>query len=170
MDAAHIELGEGQLLSAPRRIAAPADRVFEVLADPKKQAELDGSGMLVGPATDEVITAVGDVFTMRMHNRKHGDYEMNNRVVEFEPGRRIAWEPQPGKGHPDYGPDGATWGHRWGFVLEPAGDDATLVRQSYDCSKLPDHERAGMDGGRMWLPAMDETLARLEALVLSSAP
>jgi hypothetical protein len=55
-------------------------------------------------------------------------------------------------------------------VLEPDGDAATLVRQSYDCSKLPDHERAGMDGGRMWLPAMDETLARLEALVISSGP
>lgn len=167
MDGA-IELGEGRLLSAPRRIEASADRIFQVLADPKKQAELDGSGMLVGPANDDVITAVGDVFTMRMHNRKHGDYEMDNRVVEFEPGRRIAWEPQPGKGHPDYGPGGATWGHRWGFVLEADGPYATVVRQSYDCSKLPDHERADMDGGRMWLPAMDQTLARLEEVVIGA--
>jgi hypothetical protein len=95
---------------------------------------------------------------------------MDNRVVELDRDVASPGSPSPARATPDYGPDGATWGHRWGFVLEPDGDDATLVRQSYDCSKLPDHERAGMDGGRMWLPAMDETLARLEALVLSSGP
>ena len=112
-----------------------------------------------------MLTGVGDVFTMKMRNRKHGDYQMDNVVVEFEPGRRIAWEPQPGRGHPDHGVAGAVWGHRWGFALEPDGPDACLVMQTYDCSRLPQHEQQNMDGGRMWLPAMDETLARLDALV-----
>jgi hypothetical protein len=163
--------GEGRVLSAPRRIAVGPDQVFSVLSDPRQQAQLDGSGMLVGPTSDALITGVGDVFTMRMHNRKHGDYQMDNVVVVFERGRAIAWEPRPGLGHPDAGGGGAaTWGHRWGFELEPAGPDATLVRQTYDCSGAPAAEREVMDQGRMWLPAMDETLARLDELLTGAAP
>ena len=40
-----------------------------------------------------VISGVGDVFTMKMHNDEMGDYEMANHVVEYEPNRRIGWEP-----------------------------------------------------------------------------
>ena len=40
--------------------------------------------------TNRVISAVGDVFVMKMYFERLGDYEMNNRVVEFEPNRRIA--------------------------------------------------------------------------------
>jgi hypothetical protein len=34
-----------------------------------------------------VISAVGDVFTMTMHNDEMGDYEMANYVVDIRPGR-----------------------------------------------------------------------------------
>jgi hypothetical protein len=161
----HWTDGEGRIRSSPRRIPAPASAVFALLVDPRRQAELDGSGMLVGPTEDAVITGVGDVFTMRMHNHLHGDYEMDNHVVVFEPDRLVAWEPRPGRGHPAYGVAGAAWGHRWGFALEPDGPDATVVRQTYDCSMVPADERAAMDGGREWLPAMDRTLARLAEAV-----
>src|SRR5262249_27106695 len=86
-------------------IEAPAGALFGVLADPRRHLDIDGSGMLRGAASDAVINGVGDVFTMRMYYSEHGNYEMNNHVVEFEPDRRIGWEPEAGRGHPDTAPD-----------------------------------------------------------------
>ena len=106
------------------------------------------------------VTGIGDVFTMAMHFPALGDYEMDNHVVEFERDRRIAWEPAPGRGHPEAGSDNR-WGHRWRFELVPDGPDATVVTETYDCSGAPDAART-TDGGRLWLDAMAATLARLE--------
>src|SRR5579863_8839982 len=61
-----------------RRIEAPADQIFELLADPRRHTELDGSGMLRGAVSDETITRVGDAFEMRMHLDEIGDYVMRN--------------------------------------------------------------------------------------------
>ena len=52
-------------------------------------------GMLRGAVLDRPISDVGDTFTMKMH-RLGDDYLMLNYVVEFEPDRRIFWEPAPG--------------------------------------------------------------------------
>lgn len=124
-------------------------------------------GILRGAVTTSVITGVGDVFTMKMYYRELGDYEMNNHVVEFEQDRRITWEPEAGRGHPDAEPGSAAparWGHRWGFRLTPDGPDATIVTQIYDCSRAPEEERLEMDDGKIWLQAMAKTLERLDAL------
>jgi uncharacterized protein YndB with AHSA1/START domain len=152
-------------VSVSRRIAAPASEIFAVLADPRRHLELDGSEMLRGAVTQDVVTGVGDVFVMQMYFVRHGDYQMNNHVVEFEPDRRIGWEPVSGHGHPDEGADDAGWGHRWSFELAPDGPDATVVSEIYDCSRVPTEERIGMENGRVWLPAMTETLKRLDAVV-----
>src|SRR5580704_18234234 len=76
-----------------RDIAAPAGQIFSVLARPATHAEVDGSGMVRTALDDVVISKVGDVFVLNMHNDDIGGYVMENHVVEFEPGRRIAWEP-----------------------------------------------------------------------------
>lgn len=44
---------------------------------------------------------MGDVFVMKMYFTELGEYEMNNHVVEYEPDRRIGWEPEAGRGHPN---------------------------------------------------------------------
>jgi hypothetical protein len=150
-----------------RRIGAPAHEIFQVLADPRRHREIDGSGMLRGAATERPVSAVGDVFVMRMHFSRLGDYEMNNHVVEFEPDRLIGWEPAAGAGHPDAPADGSAegrWGQRWSYELTPDGPDATLVTEIYDCSRAPANERAGLDGGRVWIGGMTSTLERLEAV------
>jgi len=147
-----------------RRIGAPASAVFDVLADPRRHVELDGSGMLRRAVTDEVVSKVGDVFVMKMYYSEHGDYEMNNHVVEFEPNRRIGWEPVAGRGHPDESTADDRWGHRWIFDLLDDGPDATIVTETYDCSLVPPHERESMDGGRVWTEAMAGTLERLDAI------
>jgi hypothetical protein len=70
-----------------RHIRAPAAVIFRVLADPVRHLELDGSGMLRGAVTTAPVSGVGDVFIMKMYFPGLGD-EMNNHVVEYEPGRR----------------------------------------------------------------------------------
>ena len=77
-----------QPVSVSRTIEAPADKLFELLAHPASHPLIDGSGML-REGSGGVISSVGDVFTMRMHNDEMGDYEMANHVVEYEPNRRI---------------------------------------------------------------------------------
>ena len=86
---------ESKPVEVSRRIGAPAALIFKILANPGRHADFDGSDMLRGPVLDRLISDVGDTFTMKMH-RLGDDYLMLNYVVEFEPDRRIFWEPAPG--------------------------------------------------------------------------
>jgi hypothetical protein len=160
---------EPERVAVSRRIDAPASEIFAILADPKRHPDLDGSGMVRGAVSDTVVTGVGDVFVMKMYYAEHGDYEMKNHVVEYERDRRIGWEPEAGRGHPDESSDEARWGHRWIFDLLADGPDATIVTEIYDCSSTPEHESAAMDDGRIWIDAMTQTLARLDALCTGPA-
>lgn len=158
--------GERKPVSVSRRIGAPAHDIFLILTDPARHTELDGSGMLRGAVTTAPISGVGDVFVMKMFYGPHGDYQMNNHVVEYEEDRRVGWEPQAGLGHPsaDEGDDGEAWGQRWSYELTPDGPDATIVTELYDCSRAPAEARADMDDGTVWIEAMLDTLERLDKL------
>jgi hypothetical protein len=163
---------EYEPVAVSRRISAPAHEIFQILANPARHLDLDGSRMLRGAVTTSMITGVGDVFVMRMYYSRLGDYEMNNHVVEFEPDRRITWEPVAGRGHPDADPQSPVsprWGHRWGFELTPDGPGATIVTEIYDCSRAPAEERLEIDNGKIWLESMAKTLERLDALCTSPA-
>lgn len=150
-----------------RRIPAAAAEIFAVLATPARHLDLDGSGMLRGAVTDHPMRGVGDFFDMRMYYVEHGDYQMRNHIVEFEADAKIVWEPESWIGHPDHGRPDSRWGQRWGFQLVPQGPDATIVTEIYDCSRVPADERHAMRGGRIWIDAMTQTLALLEAAVAS---
>jgi len=159
--------GEYQPVTVSRRIGSSAHDIFEILANPARHREFDGSDSLRGAGSTEVISGVGDVFVMRMHFPHLGDYEMNNHVVEYEQDRRIGWEPEAGRGHPNAAPDNpdpARWGQRWSYQLTPDGPGATVVTEIYDCSRAPEQERAAMDNGKVWLSAMADTLERLDSL------
>jgi hypothetical protein len=159
--------GENQPVAVSRRICASAHEIFQVLADPNRHTELDGSESLRGASTTATISGVGDVFVMKMYFPHLGDYEMNNHVVEYEADRRIGWEPEAGRGHPSAAggsSESARWGQRWSYQLTPDGPDATIVTEIYDCSRAPEEERAQMDNGNVWLESMAGTLERLDAL------
>ena len=79
--------GEYQPITVSRRSSAPADEIFQILADPRNHLTLDGSGMWREVASGTVIRGVGDVVVMRMYLTELGDYHMINHVVEFEPRR-----------------------------------------------------------------------------------
>ena len=114
-------------IEASRRIAARPAVIFEILANPQRHVDFDGSGMLRGAIAGGAISRVGDTFTMTMH-RLGDDYLMLNHVVEFEPDRRIFWEPAPGDPSRAEGNDptkvGIPAGYRWGYILAPDGDYA----------------------------------------------
>lgn len=151
------------VLTVQRRIAAPAETVFEVLADPAKHRLIDGSGMLRGAHEQGgERLSLGAKFGMNMH--LFINYGTVNRVVEFEENRRIAWRT---------GPEGPTgrWvaGRIWRYVLVPE-DEGTRVLESWDITG--DHQRALLKfGGIYWRKTrrdMERTLERLDQLVAST--
>ena len=154
-----------------RRIEAPAALIFGILANPQRHADFDGSGMLRGAVLDRPISDVGDTFTIKMH-RMGDDYLMLNYVVEFEPDRRIFWEPAPGD--PSRAEDndpskvGIPAGYRWGYILTPDGNDATVVTEVFDSGPLPDDllldGGAWINGTNTVLESMATSLERLEKI------
>jgi hypothetical protein len=163
----HVADDEYQPVAVSRRISAPAHEIFQVLANPARHQEFDGSGMLRGPVSPAMISGAGDVFVMKMYFSELGNYEMKNHVVEYEQDRRIGWEPEAGRGHPNAAPDGPEsprWGHRWSYRLTPDGPDATVVTEVYDCSAAPQPERLQMDNGAIWAEDMAASLERLDAI------
>lgn len=117
------------VVRASRTIAADADRIFELIADPAQQPRWDGNDNLAEAGGSRRVRTVGDVFEMTLTN----GHVRENHVVEFEDGRLIAWQPaEPGAEPP---------GHLWRWELEPLGADATRVTHTYDWSKLTDEKR-----------------------------
>jgi len=163
---------EDKLIRASRRVEAPAALVFTILANPQRHMDFDGSDMLRGAVLDHPISDVGDTFTMKMH-RLGDDYLMLNYVVEFEPNRSIFWEPAPGDPSRAEGNDpskvGIPAGYRWGYILTPDGDDATIVTEVFDYGSLSDELlRDGgswINGSNSVLESMTASLERLDKIL-----
>jgi len=162
---------ENKRVEVSRRIESSAHHIFDILANPQRHTEFDGSGMLRGAVVDRPISDVGDTFTIKMH-RLGDDYLMINHVVEFEPGRRISWEPAPGDPSRTEGNDpskvGIAAGYRWGFILAPDGDDATIVTEVFDYSRVSQNllhdEGTWINGSTSVVESMAATLERLEEM------
>ena len=118
-----------RVLSASREIAAGADQIFELIADPSQQPRWDGNDNLANAEVGQRVRGIGDVFTMTLTNG--GVRE--NHVVEFAEARRIAWNPASAGERPA--------GHLWRWELEPLGDNRTRVTHTYDWSRLTDPHR-----------------------------
>jgi uncharacterized protein YndB with AHSA1/START domain len=118
-----------RIVSASRRIAAPAAVIFELIADPARQPEWDGNDNLAQAAPGQRVRGVGDTFTMTLTLGT----ERENRVVEFDEGRLIAWRPAP--------PGEVAPGHLWRWQLEPVDDATTDVTHTYDWTELSDPQR-----------------------------
>ena len=156
---------DGWVLTVERVIPAPANAIFDVLADPAKHKVIDGSGMLQG-ATGESEPRLALGTTFGMHMRLLVPYSTVNRVVEFEENRRIAWKT---------GPTGLIGkvlaGRTWRYELEPVAG-GTRVRESWDITD--DHQRILLKLGNIYSNKtkrdMERTLERLGVLVADAAP
>lgn len=98
---------------------APAGRIFDLLADPANHPMIDGSGSVrASRSTGPRRLELGSRFGMDM--RLGLPYGIRNTVVEYEPGRLIAWR------HFN--------GHRWRWQLADLGDGRTEVTETFDWS------------------------------------
>jgi uncharacterized protein YndB with AHSA1/START domain len=118
-----------RVVSASRDVAADAERIFELIADPSRQPLWDGNDNLAEAAPGQRVRATGGTFTMRTTM----GFLRENHVVEFEEGRRIAWRPAE--------PDQEPFGHLWRWELEPTDATHTRVTHTYDWTQLTDEER-----------------------------
>jgi|GEM_PF-5332921 len=118
----------GGVLRATATMAATPDQVFDLLTDPARHCEFDGTAM-VGPAvTSARLTHVGQVFVMNMTYRTGDEvehYMSDNHVCAFEPGRAVAWATAT---HGD-APLGWSWRHcgSWHRPVPPAEPKVTRI-------------------------------------------
>ena len=157
-------------VSVSRRIEVPAEQLFAVLADSANHPLIDGSGMVRQPSPSVVVSGVGDAFVMNMRHERFGYYQMRSEIVEYEAGRRLVWEPVRVAG-PDEEADAPESGrYRWGYELAPDGADATMVTESFDCTRSDGDLREAVKEGEGWRDAMTASLGKLELLAKALGP
>lgn len=141
-----------QIVSATRDISAPANVIFDILADPAKHALIDGEETVQGSRdSSPERLSLGAKFGMNM---KLGvPYIMSSEVVEFEENRLIAWRHF---GH-----------HVWRYELEEI-DGGTRVTESFNWGVArfpPMYEWVGYPAKHE--VGMTKTLEKLAAVVES---
>lgn len=118
-----LDTGQPYARAARITVKAPAQAIFDVIADPREHARFDGSGTVQGNVSGPQRLSMGAKFGMSM---KIGlPYTISNTVVEFDEGRRIGWQ-HVGR-------------HTWRYELEPVDATTTVVTETFD-------------GGTAWFP------------------
>jgi uncharacterized protein YndB with AHSA1/START domain len=148
--------------SVERVIPAPPEKIFDLLADPSRHPQIDGSGSVRDAKQPSQRVKLGDKFGMSM---KAGiPYSMVSTIIEFEDNRRIAWQSRPP------GVFGKVGGGRiWRYELEPV-DGGTRVRETWDISQEIAIKPLlrGAKPHQHTRESMEKTLANIEQLVSSS--
>ena len=141
-----------------RFIPAPPDQIFDLLADPGRHRQIDGSGTVRDARTPSRRVALGDSFGMSM---KLGvPYAMVSTVIEFEEDRCIAWQT---RGPTPLGRKVA--GRIWRYELEPV-EGGTLVRESWDLSQESAISKPfARKGAATTRRNMEATLVRIEEVL-----
>jgi uncharacterized protein YndB with AHSA1/START domain len=113
-------------VSVERVIPAPPEAIFDLLADPARHREIDGSGTVRAAKGEPERLRLGSTFGMSM--RMGMPYSMVNTVVELEENRRIAWQTR--------GPSflRGVGGRIWRYELDPV-EGGTRVRETWDISQ-----------------------------------
>jgi len=144
-----------------RVIPAPPEKIFELLVDPNRHREIDGSGTVRDAKGATERLKLGSKFGMKMH--MGFPYSMESEVIEFEDGRRIAWQTRPPGIFRNLG-----GGRIWRYELEPAGG-GTRVRESWDISQEKGTKwLVGLDGARKRTrEGMTKTLENIEKITTS---
>ena len=143
-----------RVISDSRVIAAPPETIFEILCDPTRHADFDGSNMVQNVRGESTRLTAGSTFGMDM---KMGPipYRMTNTVKEFEQDRLIAWAHMGG--------------YRWRYQLEPVERDGathTRVTESFDWSTAKGPRLIELMGyPKKNLANITATLERLATLV-----
>lgn len=145
-----------------RTINAASSDIFEVLSNPQRHSELDGSGFIRSDEKSDRIQHSGDVFTMNMEGpHMGGEYQTENHVVGYDENKLLAWKTAPAGVEPP--------GWQWIWELEPEGSDSTLVRLTYDWDAVTDQDLIAEVGFPLvHRDQLEDTLVRLDEAVTGS--
>jgi uncharacterized protein YndB with AHSA1/START domain len=144
-----------------RFIPAPPEKIFELIANPARHHEFDGSGTVRDAKDVPASVELGSKFGMSM---KLGlPYSMVSTVIEFEPNRRIAWQTRPPMGFLT----NLLGGRIWRYELEPS-EGGTIVRESWDITQ--EKVKALVRPARKkTVESMAKTLERIEEIVTAGS-
>jgi uncharacterized protein YndB with AHSA1/START domain len=111
-----VDSGPRQVSRSVEVHASPAE-VFAIVADPRRHAELDGSGTVRDNIRGPAPLHLGARFSTKM--RMFGlPYRITSTVTDLKPDRLIEWS------HP--------LGHRWRWEFEPVSPSITRVTETFD--------------------------------------
>lgn len=145
-----VDTGSRWIVSRSIVIGASAARIFEVLADPRRHGDFDGSGSVREAVAGPDRLSQGATFRMDM--TLGVPYKIGNTVMEFDEGRRIAWA--------------HVGGHRWRYELEPLSADSTRVTETFDATTARSRRALYlMNAYRRNARSIEQTLPRLKVLV-----
>lgn len=116
-----LETGNEKIKSARIVINAPAEKIFSILADPRRHKEIDGSSTIQGIINGPDKLVLGSKFGMQMHLGI--DYRIRNTVVEYSENQLIAWRHL------------GRW--IWRYELVNIGPQQTQVTETFDASRAP---------------------------------
>lgn len=118
-------------ITVERTLNASSAEIFEVLSNPERHVELDGSGFVRSHEKSDRIQGSGEVFTMNMEgDHMGGEYQTENHVVGYDENKLLAWKTAPAGVEPP--------GWQWVWELAAEGSDSTLVRLTYDWDAVTD--------------------------------
>ncbi len=138
-------------VSRAAEVRAPAAELFEIVADPYRHAELDGSGTVVGAVTGPRRLSADAQFSVRM--KQYGaPYKITSRVTGFTEGQVVEWR------HP--------LGHRWRWEFAPLPDGSTRVTETFDYSQVGGLKAKGLElagQAKQNAAGIEATLRQLQA-------
>lgn len=132
-------------------VNAPAQVIFELLANPAAHQRFDGSGTVKKAISGPERLYLGARFGMAMEIKV--PYRIKNTVVAFEENKKIAWCHL------------MKW--TWCYELQAITPNQTVVTESFDASKIPAFakwwlKRTGaMDHNPRW---MAKSLVKLKSI------
>ncbi len=126
-------MSDDKQIQVQRTINAPAASVFDVLSNPHKHEQLDGSGFVRGLDRGDRITKTGQQFRMNMTgDHMGGEYQTDNVISAFDENKLIGWKTAPAGSEPP--------GWEWLWELKSSGSDSTDVTLTYDWANVTDPE------------------------------
>jgi hypothetical protein len=142
-----VDTGIGLFYKTQLEIKAPAEIIFDLIADPRNHQKIDGSGMLKGELKAPERLYLGAKFGMKM--KFIIPYLIKNQVVEFEENKSIAWR--------------HLMHNVWRYELIEIDPKTTLVIQTWDGRKA--RSKRWVSQSYKWVPrAMAKTLVRLKEI------
>jgi hypothetical protein len=110
-------------------IAAHAQKIFELIADPRSHQLFDGSGTIQKSISGPDRLSLGAKFGMGMKIKV--PYRITNTVVSFEEGKKISWSHL------------MKW--TWTYELQDLGDGKTQVTETFSGRDIPWYAEKWLD-------------------------